>query len=420
MKTQSYPAAWALPALLAAAGCKEGTTAPEIPEPAAITIVSGSDQIQGRGRRLHEPVVVRAEDANAAAMPGVMLTLEPGPHSGEVDPASLRTDSLGQIEVRWTLGDVAGTQTLMVSTASGSARVVVGATARPGDFDIQLVADTGFTSEQRTAIRAGLERWAAVLVNDLPDQPFPNGHVPSHHCVDLKVLEIAAGSTVDDVLLGIGIERDQELLFRSATCQIRSTRPRPLLLYLGIGEGHLASFEPPALTGFVVHTVGHLLGFGSSWGGDVWNRLRDRGEGVDTHFPDPQTVSAFDAAGGLSWDGGSKVPVENRGESWLTDRHWRNSVMGDEVMSSEHHIHAAAGLPLSAITVQSMATLGYEVDVTMADPYTVRVVSAAAMQTGALVPVRPVARPVAVEISRQDGRIMEVVHWMGAYPGKSR
>ena len=86
--------------------------------------------------------------------------------------------------------------------------------------------------------------------------------------------------------------------------------------------------------------------------------------------------------------------------------------MGDEVMSSKYHIYGAADLPLSAITVQSMATLGYEVDPTMADPYTVRAASATAMQTS------PVAQPVAVEVFRQDGRIVDMVHRMNADPDK--
>ena len=413
MRIRSHAAAWVLPALLTVSGCNEATTTPGIPEPAAITIVSGGDQIQGRGRQLHEPVVVRAEDGNAAAMPGVMLTFEPGPNSGDVDLSSFLTDSLGQVKVQWTLGDGVGTQTLMVSSAGGSARVVVGATARPGDFDIQLVADTGFTADQVAAIRAGVERWTAVIVGDLPDRVFPEGHVPLPRCADYEELEFPAGGSVDDVLLGVGIERDREWYIILTNCGRR--RPESLLstlIYIGLGEGFLASLDE-SLADYTTHTVGHLLGFGFDWGDRLSNRVRDLEVGVDTHFPDPATVAVFDGAGGATWDG-AKVPVENQGELWLADHHWRASVMGDELMGPEYHFGGIADLPLSAITVQSMATLGYEVDLTMADPYTVRAASATAMQAG------PFVQPVAVEVSRQNGWIMEMVHRMGAFPAKSR
>ena len=69
-------------------------------------------------------------------------------------------------------------------------------------------------------------------------------------------------------------------------------------------------------------------------------------------------------------------------------------------------------LPLSAISVQAMAALGYEVDVSMADPYTVS-------STGA-----PTARAIpdpgfgpwsdlekgAVEILDESGRLIGVVY----------
>ena len=413
MRIGSCAAAWTLPALLAVFGCKEDTIAPEVPEPAAITIVSGSGQIQGRGRRLHEAVVVRAEGGNAAAMPGVMLTFEPGPNSGEVRPSSILTDALGQVAVEWTLGDVVGTQTLVVSSAGGNARVVVAATARPGDFDIQLVVDTGFTADQVAAIRAGVERWTAVIVGDLPDHVFPEGRVPFARCADYEELEIAAGGSVDDVRLGMGIERDNEWVFRSANCGRRRLESLlPLLVYIGIGESFLASLDA-SLEGFTAHAVGHLLGFGYDWGPRLSNRVRDLGEGVDTHFPDPATVAEFDGAGGAIWSG-SKVPVENQGEAWLVDHHWRSSAMGDELMGPDYHFGGTADLPLSAVTVQSMATLGYEVDLSMADPYAVRVPDPVAIQVG------PVTQLVAVEVFRHDGWIAEVVHKMTPYPEKPR
>ena len=74
--------------------------------------------------------------------------------------------------------------------------------------------------------------------------------------------------------------------------------------------------------------------------------------------------SAFDDAGG--WDyTGRKVPAQKRDGA-----HWRNPPLRNELMGY--------GRVLSAITVQSLADLGYGVDVTQADPYTLPGVAAKA------------------------------------------
>ena len=97
------------------------------------------------------------------------------------------------------------------------------------------------------------------------------------------------------------------------------------------------------------------MGIGST----AWrNRLKTRPHTSpsDEYFPGPLAIQAFNAAGGLAYDGG-KVPVDR-------DRaHWRYSVFGGEVM--------AGGSPvISAITVQALADLGHVVDVSKADPFT--------------------------------------------------
>ena len=69
-------------------------------------------------------------------------------------------------------------------------------------------------------------------------------------------------------------------------------------------------------------------------------------------------------------------------------------------------------LPLSAITVQSMAALGYEVDVAMADRYTV---SSPGAQTARAIPYRRFNpwsnfERGAVEILDESGRLIGVVY----------
>ena len=105
----------------------------------------------------------------------------------------------------------------------------------------------------------------------------------------------------------------------------------------------------------------------------------------DVSFEGRQAIQAFDDAGG-SEHGGEKVPVENdrgddlffaRGTEWS---HWRASVFSRNAYSELMVGSFASYMPLSAITIQSFADLGYQVDVSQADPYFV---------------VNPSAKPVA-------------------------
>ena len=78
-------------------------------------------------------------------------------------------------------------------------------------------------------------------------------------------------------------------------------------------------------------------------------------------------IAAFDDAGGRNYTG-AKVPVESDG--W----HWRTPVITNELMSSGWFSLRDGAIVtyrrLSAITVQALADLGYVVDVTQAEPYT--------------------------------------------------
>lgn len=363
---------------LVLAGCGGELEPEELsePEPAAIEIVSGDNQIQGRGRDLHEPVVVRAVDAAATPMAGMTLSFVPGPGNGSVSAGSTVTDSIGEASVIWRLGETVGVQELTVMSAAGSAQATVNATARESDFDIQIVFAATLTPEQKDAVRAGVERWTQVIVNDLRDISFPQGYAPNNHCSGSRGLTIAPGAVVDDVRLTIDVSESDRLGVYGGLCDWRTDTSEPFLVNIVLTSSLLNSLDPAALSGLVAHQTGHLLGFGWRWGRLLRNRVREFGDGADTHFPDALTVAAFDDAGGSVYDEGGKVPVENYEYPQLGDHHWRGNVFQDELMSAWNHGWANPGWkptsdnpPLSAITLQSMATLGYEIDLSQADPY---------------------------------------------------
>jgi hypothetical protein len=127
----------------------------------------------------------------------------------------------------------------------------------------------------------------------------------------------------------------------------------------------------------VLHEIGHVLGIGSLWTDPAKNLLRFGGTDSST-FVGPAAGAAFLASGGNTFSG-PPVPAENCKDSsgapisgcgaGTQDSHWRESVLGRELMTG--FIIAGTSNPLSAITIQSLADLGYTVDVGAADSFTV-------------------------------------------------
>ena len=138
---------------------------------------------------------------------------------------------------------------------------------------------------------------------------------------------------------------------------------RPPIAVLGyvyfdeVDLGTLLAYDD--LEEVMLHELTHVLGFGFRW---VLQGLLDQDDDpvFDPHFTGSRAIAAFDAAGGTNYTG-EKVPIEP-GEG-----HWRDSVFGQELMSSFLYINRRE--PLSAITLEALADMGFWVDVSYADPF---------------------------------------------------
>lgn len=241
--------------------------------------------------------------------------------------------------------------------ASQRVALEVGPAPDPDRFNIELVFGPGFSERHREVARQAADRWEEIVVGDLSDVPL-EGYLPP--CGTNEGPGIAG--VIDDLV--ILMNRHDLYLSLASGCGVRAETG---LEFWSSTTYATHYFEPEfdrwhSFYRVVLHEIGHALGIGfNKW-------LAMLGEHPDTeppdrYFPGPLAIQAFNAAGGLRYDG-RKVPVENVNRIGRSV-HWRYSVFDRELMSTH------GGSPLiSAITVQALADLGHVVDVTRADPYT--------------------------------------------------
>ena len=154
----------------------------------------------------------------------------------------------------------------------------------------------------------------------------------------------------------------QAILGESGPCLIRQPGNLPILGVMSLNSGHASSLAANGMLDDVLeHEMAHLLGFGTVW--DLDGLLRDTTTS-DPWFSGPDAQAAFRTA--LPSYSDKVVPVEAGGGSGTTLSHWRESVMTNELMTG--FLNTGVN-PLSAVTIESMADLGYTVDVSAADPW---------------------------------------------------
>ena len=225
---------------------------------------------------------------------------------------------------------------------------------REGEFDIELVFLDHFPEDQKRVLQYAAQRWMSIIMEDLPDYQFSEGW--SGTCDD-QSYEIPAGERIDDLRIYVSTFEDQHATSSTqwAWCGphvLRETEQLPVLACLGI---NLKRAGDNLLT-ITLHEIGHGLGFLER----VWDShgyaQYDSGTG-ENHFNGPLAIAAFNEAVGADYPGAGVRMWNN---------HWWPSLLDGELMV----LWGTYKMALSAITVQSLADLGYGVDVSQADPYT--------------------------------------------------
>lgn len=222
------------------------------------------------------------------------------------------------------------------------ARALTGTTS---PFAITVRFTGGLTRSQQDAFVAAADRWARVIVGDLPD----------------VVLD---GELIDDVLVlasGEDIDGEGNVLGMAGPTHIR-VGGAPCRGIMRFDSADLAAMERDnILVDVITHEMGHVLGIGTLW---EELGLVQGADGADPRYTGRVAMVEY---GRLTGSEPEPVPVENEGGDGSRGSHWRERVFRNELMSS-----AIGGVdnPISRLTVASLIDLTYEVDLDAAEPYT--------------------------------------------------
>ena len=232
-------------------------------------------------------------------------------------------------------------------------------TPDPGRFDIDVVFVGNVAAERREAVLEAVRRWEQVVVGDLGDIDFSGSPVVPGCGSGGPVF----GGVLDDLrvyvhdghrpLAGPRRIRDDVWLPADACVWLPVTDPGAALNAGGVARTR------------AMRQLGHALGFGTLWGA----LLHSEGSNGVLGFAGPLAVRELNAGLGI---GGDSVPVAAGGAYWSGA--WAVSWAGPHVRADVMAAPRGGGsdaveILISRVTVQSLADLGYRVDLGGADPF---------------------------------------------------
>ena len=236
-------------------------------------------------------------------------------------------------------------------------------TAAPFLIDVRFLSP--LIPDDRDAFAAAATRWMGIITADVPDVPV---NAAAGGACDWAIPTPAINETIDDVVIYAimtTIDGPGGILGGAGPCIERNSSH---LTSVGGMQFEFVDLSTLRVTNRLVpvitHEMGHVLGLYKF-------RYSDLGLITDLGSPDP----IFTGAGVMGiWPtfaiayAGRLVPLHNADGQGSADSHWRESVLGDELMTP---FVAAAGvpMPLSRLTIAALDDIGYTVDLSKADPF---------------------------------------------------
>ncbi len=233
------------------------------------------------------------------------------------------------------------------STGTGdyvvSANAVTTTTPAPtGAFHIAV--NYSGSSTYQSIFAAAAAEWEQVITQDLPD------------------VNTSSYGAIDDLLINasvVAIDGVGQILGQAAPDAFRSGSLLPYHGFMQFDSADVqAMYERGTLQAVIEHEMGHILGLGT-----LWNSLHLKNGNYQ--YIGTNALNAYVSLGGSPT---TSVPLEQSGGAGTAGSHWSESVFNTELMTG--YAEYSGAMPLSIVTIGALEDLGYTVDSSAADAYT--------------------------------------------------
>src|SRR5262245_328452 len=198
-------------------------------------------------------------------------------------------------------------ETYIASSKPAARMMGMAAAVAASAYKIEVRFLGGLNTQQKNAFKAAADRWASVIVGDLPSVR-----------VD--------GEVIDDLLIlaqGVPIDGPGRILGQAGPTHLRpasagASKFLPVKGIMSFDTADLAKMQADkTLKDVITHEMGHVIGIGTIW--ERLGLLKDAGTSK-TRFIGKNARREF---GKLKKKAAMDVPVENTGGPGTADGHWR-------------------------------------------------------------------------------------------------
>jgi hypothetical protein len=372
--------------------------------PASIAMIGGNFQTSLAGTRAPATLTAQVRDQFGNGIAGSVVTFFVLTGGGSIIPNTITTDASGNAGgAVWTLGKSDTPQSASANGA-GFSTGINATVSTAYNLEVRFFGPVP-SPEAAGAFTIAAARLRAMIVGDVPDIDFAtvNGGAGQ----DLSACGVSGvilHEPVDDIIVYATvppIDGPGKILASAGPCIRRSNPFQTIVGVMRFDADDIAGLVSTGrLNDVVLHEMMHTLGFGTSW---ITNPQRSGGNlliggtTTDPRFIGPLATSACIAAGGSARACSGGVAVEGSPlGAGTADSHWReqsdisNGIPQGATFDAElmTGFVEAPGVPtpLSAMTIQSLADLGYVVNVNVADNFVVPAPLASRVTTGGLRP----------------------------------
>lgn len=342
--------------------------------PAGVSIVSGNNQAALAGAALANPVRASVVDGFGNALPGLTVDWNVVAGGGALTGStSTVADGSGIATApTWTLGKNGGTQGLRAS--SGAFQAVASATIQSSlVLDLRWVG-TPPTGATLDAFTRAADRIRATIIGGMTSVGMPPGFNNVNQCdANFASTPIPSQSIPGVIIYAavVAIDGPGNILGSAGPCLSRDFDMHKTAL----GTMRFDSADMPGLVSdgridaVILHEMLHVMGVGTSW--ELNNLLLDKsspGTQLDTRFTGGQARAACAGTNGGTTTCATSVPVHNADGAGSINAHWREATFTNELMTP--FISGGGGPnPMSAMTIQSLADIGYTVNLNTQDGF---------------------------------------------------